>query len=179
VDELLMSGFDISDISVLAGRRSIERTFGYMYDDVTELVDDPETPFASFIDVASRTEARAAIVGVLFYAAALWAAYQVISAGGTLLAAASSGAVAGTLGALIGLSLVMLLNRHHAAYVGEQQARGGLPVWVMTSDPTRETRACRILESQAARDVHVHDVFHEVPRFLARTSLGMEYRTTD
>jgi len=179
VDELLISGFEISDISVLAGRRSIERTFGYMYDDVTELVDDPETPFASFIDAASRTEARAAIVGVLFYVAALWAAYQVIASGGTLLSAAASAAVAGSVGALIGLFLVMILNRHHAAYVDEQLARGGLPVWIMASDQVREARACRILEHQAARDVHVHDVFHEVPRFLARAALGTEYRTTD
>ena len=44
VDELLISGFDGSDIRVVAGRRSVEREFGAMYDGVAELEDEPEAP---------------------------------------------------------------------------------------------------------------------------------------
>ena len=39
-----MSGFDSFGINVPAGRRSVERKFGAMYDDVADLEDDPEAP---------------------------------------------------------------------------------------------------------------------------------------
>ncbi len=62
VDELLISGFDRSDISVVAGRRSVERKFGAMYDDVADLGDDPEAPVTVYVGCDSRTEAKAAVV---------------------------------------------------------------------------------------------------------------------
>lgn len=41
-DELLISGFDRFDISVVARRRSVERRFVVMHDDVTDLEDEPD-----------------------------------------------------------------------------------------------------------------------------------------
>ncbi len=60
VDELLISGFDRSEISVLAGRRAVVRAFGAMVDDMADLADEPETPFTAHVDCDSRAEAKAA-----------------------------------------------------------------------------------------------------------------------
>ena len=67
VDELLLSGFDRSDISVFAGHRSIERKFGAMYDDVADLVDESEAPRTAYVGCHSRAQTKAAIVGGLAY----------------------------------------------------------------------------------------------------------------
>ena len=62
VDEPLIWGSDRSDISVVAGRRSVERTFGAMYDDVADLEGGPEAPITASVGCDSRTEAKAAVV---------------------------------------------------------------------------------------------------------------------
>ena len=54
-EERLISGFDGSDITVVAGRRWVERQFGAMDDDVEEVLDGPEAPLAANIGRLSRT----------------------------------------------------------------------------------------------------------------------------
>ena len=58
-DERLISGFDGSDIGVVAGRRWVERQFGAMYDDVAEVLGRPEAPLAANIGRLSRTRRKA------------------------------------------------------------------------------------------------------------------------
>lgn len=54
-DERLISGFDGSDITVVAGRPGVERQFGAMDDDVEEVLEGPEAPLAANIGRLSRT----------------------------------------------------------------------------------------------------------------------------
>ena len=55
VDDFLVSGFDCSDIGVVAGRRSVvgrrsgEPNFDAVHDDVEDLMDDPEAPRTALI----------------------------------------------------------------------------------------------------------------------------------
>ena len=114
VDELLMSGFDRSDISVVAGRRSVERRFGAMYDDVTDLEDAPEAPVTVYVGCDSRTEAKAVVVGGLVYVGAVGAVGAVVASGGTLAAAFAAAAIVGGVGGLIGGAISKRLDRHHA-----------------------------------------------------------------
>ncbi len=58
-DERLISGFDGSDIGVVAGRRWVERQFGAMDDDVEEVLDRPEAPLAANIGGLSHTRRKA------------------------------------------------------------------------------------------------------------------------
>ena len=83
VVELQGAGFDRYDISVVAGRRSLELKFGAMYSNVAELENDLETPTAVFVGRGERTQAKAAIVCGLAYVGAVGAVYEVISSGGT------------------------------------------------------------------------------------------------
>ena len=67
VDELLIWGTDRSDISVVAGRRSVERTFGAMYDDVADLEGGPEAPYTASVGCDSRAGAKAAVGGSVLH----------------------------------------------------------------------------------------------------------------
>ena len=160
VDDLLMSGFERSDISVLVGRRRVEREFGAVTDHVAELAHEPEAPSTAYVGNDARTQAKAAIVAGVGYLGAMGAAFVVISSGGTVTAAAVGAIVAGIFGGLIGGAISLILDGHHAAYVRQQLACGGLRLWVLTTDRDRETRAYHILKRQAARDVEVQDVVH-------------------
>lgn len=120
VDELLISGFDRSDISVVAGRRSVERKLGAMYDNVADLEDELEAPQTVYVECDSRTEAKAAVVGGLAYVGAMGAIGWVAASGGTLAATIGGAAIAGGV--------------------------GGLMLWVLATDLDRESRACQIMK---------------------------------
>ena len=175
VDELLISGFDRSDISVVAGRRSVERKLGAMYDDVTDLEDEPDAPVTVYVGCDSRTEAKAVVVGGLVYVGAVGAIGTVVTSGGTLAAAFTAAAIAGGVGGLIGGVISKFLDRHHAEYVDQQLTRGGLLLWVHTADRDHEVRACQILKRQSARDVHVHDIVHAKPNVVSGVSHDLSF----
>ncbi len=160
VDELLISGFDRSDISVVAGRRSVERKLGAMHDNAADLEDELEAPQTVYVACDSRTEAKAAVVGGLAYVGAIGAIGWVVASGGTLAATIGGAAIAGRVGGLIGGVLAKLLHQHHAEHVDQQLARGGLVLWVLATELDRESRACQIMKRQAARDVHVRNIVH-------------------
>ncbi len=161
VDDLLMSGFDRSDISVLVGRRPLGREFGaapgHAPGHAAVWAYEPETPSTAYVGNDARTQAKAAIVAGLGYVGAMAAVYGVISSGGTVTTAAVGAGTAGLLGGLVGGAISLMLDRRHAEYVNQQLACGGLRLWVQTVDRDRETRACHILKRQAAREVHVQE----------------------
>ena len=131
-----------------------------MYDNVADLEDELEAPQTVYVECDSRTEAKAAVVGGLAYVGAIGAIGWVVASGGTLAATIGGAAIAGGIGGLIGGVLAKLLHQHHAEYVDQQLARGGLILWVLATDLDRESRACQIMKRQAARDVHVREIVH-------------------
>jgi len=157
-DELLVSGFDRSALSLLAGHRTIELKLGHMYDKVTALEDDPEVPRLAYIGSDSRVEAEALAVGGLAYVGAIAAVGAVVASGGTIAAALIGAAAMGGAGGLIGSVLAKLIGQHHADYLREQLDRGGLLLWVHVEDAEHERRARDILERYSADDVHLHDL---------------------
>ena len=57
----------------------------------------------------------------------------------------------------IGVWVSKLIDQHHTEYVAQQLARGGLLLWIRTTDLAREAKACQIMTWQAAFDVHIRD----------------------
>ena len=157
VDELQASGFDRSEISLLAGEHAVEAKLGHVYQKVKELEDDPKVPRAAFIGRDSMVEARVGVIGGLAYVGAL-AAVGVIAASGGTLAAAIIGAVAAGGGGLIGSVASRWLGRDRAKEVQAQLDKGGLLLWVRIRDGDHEQRAMEILGKHSADDVHVHDI---------------------
>jgi hypothetical protein len=157
VDELLLSGFDRAEISMLAGEKVVEHKLGHVYQRVSELEDDMSVPRVAFVGKDSLTEGKASAIGVLGYLGAATAVGAVVASGGALAWVIVAGAAAGGGGAALGTLLARAMGRHHAKDIQSQIDKGGLLLWVRTCDGAREPCAMEILRKHGAEDVHVHD----------------------
>jgi outer membrane lipoprotein SlyB len=155
VDGLRDAGFAKSDISLLAGHETVEAKLGHMYDRVEELEDEPTAPRTAFVSSKSIGQREDMVVGSLTYLPTLLAAGTVVASAGAVAAAITGNAVAG---AAIGTALTHWLDRRHADWLQEQLDRGGILLWVRTSDSVAEEAALSILKRHSAHDVHLHDI---------------------
>jgi outer membrane lipoprotein SlyB len=158
VDDLLSSGFDRSELSLLAAQKAVEQKLGHVYEKVAELEDDPEVPRTAFVGRDSHIEARTGVIGALAYVGAAAAIGVVVASGGTIAAAIAAAAVAGGSGGLLGTVATRWLGRDRAKEIQSQIDRGGLLLWVRARDRAHEERAVAVLDRHSADDVHVHDV---------------------
>ncbi|HAK62189.1 MAG: hypothetical protein ACOY17_10725 [Pseudomonadota bacterium] len=156
IDELLISGFNRAELSLLAGEHAVEEKLGHHYTKVEELEDDPDVPTAAFVSPESIGDAEGALIGGPMYIAACTAAGIAVAVGGPLTTVITAGALAGGAGAVIGGVLASMVGKHHADYLHEQLEHGGLLLWVRTVDREHEKRATDILSKHSAHDVHVH-----------------------
>jgi outer membrane lipoprotein SlyB len=161
IDELLSSGFDRAELSLLAGEHAVEEKLGHRYRKVAELEDDPRVPRTAYVSLESIGDAEGGLIGGLMYIGAVVAGGAVVASGGTLAGAFMAAAMAGGAGGLFGSALAKLIDDHHADYLHRQLDKGGLLLWVRTRDPEHEQRARRILERHSGADVHVHELSAE------------------
>jgi hypothetical protein len=134
VEELLRSGFERADLSVLASHESLE---------------------AAGRPGRSWREALIALVGELKYEGPLVASGAIFLAGGPVAAT-----IAAILGAAVGgAALVDLLGeltaRPHTEDFARSLAAGSIILWVRAPDESRQARARAILEKNGASNVHV------------------------
>lgn len=158
IDELESSGFDRSEISLLASTEAVEKKLGHKYRKVSELEDNADVPRKAYVSTESIGDAEGALIGGLFYVGAVAAIGAVVASGGTVLAALAAAAVYGGTGGLIGGILAQLVGEHHAGYLQEQLDRGGLILWVHARDDAHASRATGILKHHSAHDVHLHEL---------------------
>ena len=158
VDDLMGQGFDRSELSLLAGEKTVEKALGHAYQRVDELEDHPDVPRSAYMGRDSFTEAKAFAVTGVGYFGAMVAVAGIVLSGGTLIAAIAAAAAAGGGGALVGSWLARAIGRERAQSVQAQLGKGGLLLWVRARDPVHERRAVEILKKNGAADVHVHDI---------------------
>jgi hypothetical protein len=158
VDELFSSGFDRSEVSLLAGEKTIEEKLGHAYTKVGELEDDPQVPRRAYVGRDSLVEARTGVVGGLAYIGAIAAVGAVVASGGSLAWVIAAAVGAGGAGGLIGSVASRWLGRDRAHDMQAQIDKGGLLLWVRVRDDKHQERAVDILERHSADDVHVHDL---------------------
>jgi hypothetical protein len=158
IDELLSSGFDRAELSLLASGHVVETKLGHQYEKVSDLEDVPLVSRAAYVSTEAIGGAEGAVIGALMYVGATAAAGAVVVSGGTLAAGIAAVAMAGGVGALIGTILAKWIGDHHANYLQEQMDHGGLLLWVRTWGVEDERRAVQILRSHSGRDVHVHAI---------------------
>ncbi len=156
IDEVLTSGFDRAEVTLLAGEDAVVEKLGHKYKKVEEIEDDANTPRADYVDAESVGEAKGALMGGLLYIGAFAAAGAILASGGTLATILAGAAAAGSGGALIGAVLGEFIDEHHASYLQQQLDHGGLLLWVRTRDEPREKTAKEILARHSGRDVHAH-----------------------
>jgi hypothetical protein len=159
IDELMCSGFDRADLSVVASDKRVEEKLGHIYRTVAELEDDGTVPHrSSYVAPESIHEAEGALVGGPFYVGAVAAIAFVLAYGGSLAAEIDGALLAGAAGGLIGFLFAKSIGNRHLRHQREQLARGGLLLWVRTPDVPRMKRAVEILFNHSGRDAHVHAI---------------------
>lgn len=158
IDELLSSGFDRAQLSLLASETTVEAKLGHRYRKSREAEDDPAAPRVAYVSTEARGDAEGGLIGGLIYVGALAAAGAAVASGGTLAGAVAAAALMGGAGGMIGSALARFIEDHHADYIQEQLVRGGLLLWVNCPDAMHEGRAMGILARHSAHDVHVHNV---------------------
>jgi len=156
IDELLSSGFNRSELSLLASDSAVEAKLGRKYRKSSELEDDVRTPRTAYVSTESIGDAEGAVIGGLMYVGAGVLMGPVAFAGGTLPAIITAAAFGAGAGGLIGTILAQLLGDHHSRHLQEQLEHGGLLLWVRARDAENEKRAIEILAKHSGRDVHVH-----------------------
>lgn len=158
IDDLMSSGFDRAELSLLAAEQTVEEKLGHKYKKVAELEDSTIAPRCCYVSTESIGEAEGGLIGGLLYVGAVAAAGAIVASGGTLAGAIIGAALAGGAGGLIGSVLAKLVDDHHAKHLQEHLDHGGLLLWVRTWDSQTENRAVEILRKHSGRDVHVHEL---------------------
>jgi hypothetical protein len=171
IDELLSSGFDRAELSLLASEHAVEEKLGHRYEKVSALADDPTVPRAAYVSTEAIGGAEGGLIGGLMYVGAAAAAGAIVVSGGTLAAGITAAVLAGGAGGLIGSILARWVGDHHAHYLQEQMDRGGLLLWVRTWDAEDERRAVEILRKHSGGDVHVH----ALPRLAGANDAALKF----
>ena len=156
VDELLSSGFDRAEISLLASEEAVARKLGGRFRPAAEIADDPAAPRAAFVSTEAIGDAEGGLIGGLAYLGATAGIGAVVMTGGALAAAVAAAILAGGTGGLIGSVLARWVGHHHAAFLQGQIEHGGLILWVRTWNEPDEGRAAVIIARHAADSVHAH-----------------------
>src|SRR6185295_9543107 len=125
IDELLSSGFDRSELSLLASESAVEEKLGHRYERVSALGDDPTVPRVAYVSTEAIGDAEGGLIGGLMAVGAFTAAGAIVASGGTLAAAIIATVLAGGTGGFIGSILAKWVGDHHADYLQEQVDRGG------------------------------------------------------
>ena len=159
IDELLSSGFDRAELSLLASREAVSEKLDHHYRTASQMEDDPSVPRAAFVSSAAIGDAKGGLVGGLAYVGATLAAGVVVMAGGALAATIGAAVVAGGAGGLSGSVLARWLGDHHVSHLEQQIENGGLLLWVRAWTAEDEDRATQILGRHSGEDVHSHGAF--------------------
>lgn len=156
IDELLTSGFDRAELSLLATEETLRRTYGERFKTTAELEDLEGVPRGCYVSPESIGDAQGGIIGGLVYIGAVAATGVVILSGGGLAVAIVAAALAGGAGGLVGTFFAGIFEAIHAVHVSDHLRRGGLLLWVRTWTPEDEEHATTILRKHSGRHVHVH-----------------------
>jgi hypothetical protein len=70
IDELLSSGFDRAELSLLASEHAVEEKLGHRYEKVSALAEDPTVPRAAYVSTEAIGGAEGGIIGALMYVGA-------------------------------------------------------------------------------------------------------------
>lgn len=154
VEDLLVSGFDHGDLSVLGGEKVVRERLGHRLDDTIAAADDPSVPRRAWVEPESRTEGRGALASVLGYFGAVSALGLTFATGGAAAVAIGAALVGAGAGAGLGVGLGKLFDQRLAREFEHQVGKGGILVWVRCHDDECERKASAILERHGAHHIH-------------------------
>jgi hypothetical protein len=150
------SAFPRQDISVMAGREKLDEVFGDKVVDPLMAMDNADTPRQAPSRPEEQTIGTAALIGGGVYVGAMAMA---LAAGAMAFPALISAAVIGGVGGgSVGAVLSKVLGDRYADHLEEQIEKGGLLLWVRTSDEQKEQLATTILRQHNGKFIHIHEM---------------------
>lgn len=156
IRELEGTAFPRQDISVMGSREELEKVFGVKVVSPEFAIDNPDTPRQAPSRPEEQTIGAAGMIGGTAYVGAMALA---LTAGAVTFPAIISAAVIGGLGGgTVGAVLTKLLGDRYNRHIEEQIEKGGLLLWARTPDVEKEDIARRIMITNNAYDVHVHQI---------------------
>jgi hypothetical protein len=155
IDELLSSGFDRADLSLLGSERSLETSLAHRLTR-GELEDNPAVPRGVYVSPDAIGTAEGSLISVLAYVGGVVTAGVIAIGGGPLTMIILGAGVAGGAGGIVGAGLAQLLGHRRAEDIRSHLEAGGLLLWVRTRHIDDQRRAFGILTRHSGRDVHVH-----------------------
>jgi hypothetical protein len=114
IDELLSSGFDRAELSLLASASAVDEKIGRL--PRPDVEDNAKAPRGIYVSAAAMGAAEGGLVGGLAYLGAVATAGILAIAGGPLTVIALGSLAAGGAGGLVGAGLAELLGHQSAAY---------------------------------------------------------------
>lgn len=79
IDDLMSSGFDRAELSLLAGEHTVEEKLGHKYRKVTELEDDAAVPRCCYVSTESIGDAEGGLIGGFLYVGTVAAAGAIVA----------------------------------------------------------------------------------------------------
>ncbi len=158
IDDLQTSGFNRSEISILASNPKDSRKLELIFQDIRSLEDNEEVPRTAIYSPESRAEAEAAVIGIPIYIGAVGGMFAAVASGGTLALILAAAIAAGVAGGGAGAFGAYAIAHKHRKSIQQQLQNGGLLLWVRTADSDREQRAMEILKEAGGNDIHIHDI---------------------
>jgi hypothetical protein len=156
--ELLASGFEHAQLSLLAGEKAIVEKLGHKYEKVEELEDNTDIPRTAYRSKESFDVAKGVLLGSFVSVGTVAVAGAIFASGGVLAVTLGSGLIGAEVGGFVGGMLGEFVENHHAEYLQEQLGHGGLLLWVRTMGDPEENAAKQILSQHSGRDVHAHAI---------------------
>jgi len=156
IDALESAGWDRAAMSLLGARHILAPE--KFVANAAAVADDPDAPRAPVISMVDVRQGRALTVGMAATIGAFVAAGATIMAGGPILFAVVGAAAAGGGAAAVVETMGHGLASHRKAFLEEQLRHGGIVLWVVLGETTREAAARQILEHHGATDIHVHEM---------------------
>ena len=148
IDELLSSGFDRAELSLLAGEHAVEEKLGHRYEKVSSLADDQTVPREAYVSTEAIGGAEGGLIGGLMYVGATAAAGAIVISGGTLATAIGATMLAGGVGGPHRLDLGQMGRR--SSFALSTRAAGSWRLTAMGADMGWRGRKKRRRYSQEA-----------------------------
>jgi hypothetical protein len=158
VADLLPAGFDRADIDVVASLDEVTKRLG-IYVAADALADVPAVPRRPFFGPEDVTLVVATVAAIFAAAGAMFAAFGVVSNGGSYRYVVFASVVAGLLCGILGAAItVRFVRKDERKGLDQLMADRGLVLWVRTRSAEREVQAKESLLAHGARAVRVHEL---------------------
>ena len=156
-NDLLLAGFDRSDIDILGSLTEIPKRLGPVYVASEELAHVKQAPRQPFLDRDDFTAVNVVVASVVGAVCGLITAFLMLSSGRTETTAAVTAILVALFFAALAFLIMARITRGDES-LSSMEAHRGLVLWVRVHSPEQEDMAQEILLMHGGKAVSVHEI---------------------